>query len=125
MAEEGGLMDSSYDPREEGKTLRMSKSSFMCYNLCPRQYHWRYMLLKDVREPPTPEMMRGSAVHEQYDDMWIRYRCMDEATRESESIASLLPDDDDVYTAISDIEEQRRTIGGRNSRSTSSASDVL
>ncbi len=59
-------MKSSYAP-SEGNILRMSKSSLMCYLKCPRQYWWRYVGLPDVKAPPSPEMLRGTDVHNAID----------------------------------------------------------
>jgi hypothetical protein len=53
----------TYNPNEEGRELKMSKSSFVLYNMCPRKYWWNYIALPDMRPPPTREMVRGSAVH--------------------------------------------------------------
>ena len=53
----------SYNPLDKDKALKMSKSSFMLYNLCHRKYWWQYIGLPDIRAPPTPEMVRGSAIH--------------------------------------------------------------
>jgi len=42
--------------------LRVSKSSFMNYQKCPRQYWWRYM--SGVPSPPVGEAaIRGTAIH--------------------------------------------------------------
>ena len=55
--------NSSYDPTEEDKLLKLSKSSFMTYSKCARQFWWQKVLLKDMRMPATPEMERGSRIH--------------------------------------------------------------
>ena len=42
--------------------LRVSKSSFINYQKCPRQYWWRYM--SGVPNPPVGEAaIRGTAIH--------------------------------------------------------------
>ena len=52
---------SSYNPMEEG-ILRISKSSFMGYKMCPRQFYWRY--IADIpTPPPTEQMVRGTKIH--------------------------------------------------------------
>ena len=61
---------SSYDPTEEGKILRVSKSSFMNYLYCPRQYYWDKVILKDLKVPPTEAMVRGSFVHKSLEDCY-------------------------------------------------------
>ena len=51
---------SSYKP--EGEILRVSKSSYMTYKMCPRQFYWRYVA--DVPStPPTESMIRGTIIH--------------------------------------------------------------
>ena len=51
---------SSYRPG--GPVLRVSKSSFMTYKMCPRQFYWRYVA--DVPSPPPTEAaIRGSLIH--------------------------------------------------------------
>ena len=55
--------NASYDPTEEGKLLKLSKSSFMTYSKCPRQFWMQKVVLKDMRTPATPEMERGSRIH--------------------------------------------------------------
>jgi len=55
--------NSSYDPTEKGKLLKLSKSSFMTYSKCARQFWWQKVLLKDMRMPATPEMERGTRIH--------------------------------------------------------------
>jgi len=52
---------SSYNPLDGG-ILRQSKSSYMGYMKCPRQYYWNYVA--DIpRPPPTEEMIRGTHIH--------------------------------------------------------------
>ena len=55
--------NSSYDPTEKDKLLKLSKSSFMTYSKCARQFWWQKVLLKDMRMPATPEMERGTRIH--------------------------------------------------------------
>lgn len=51
---------SSYKP--DGEILRVSKSSYMTYKMCPRQFYWRYVA--DVPSPPPSEAaIRGSIIH--------------------------------------------------------------
>jgi len=60
-ASEQQIKESSYIP-SNNSSLRVSKSSFMTYNMCPRQYYWRYVA--DIPTPPrTEEMIRGVAIH--------------------------------------------------------------
>lgn len=55
----------TYNPHEidEDTFLKISKSSFMLYNQCPRKYWWNYIGLPDVRPPPSDAMIRGSKIH--------------------------------------------------------------
>ena len=55
----------TYNPADtDDKTsLKISKSSFVLYNMCPRKYWWNYIALPDVRPPPSEAMLRGSAIH--------------------------------------------------------------
>lgn len=55
----------TYNPHEidEATSLKISKSSFMLYNQCPRKYWWKYIGLPDVQPPRTPEMIRGTKIH--------------------------------------------------------------
>jgi hypothetical protein len=55
--------NSSYDPTEHGKLLKLSKSSFMTYSKCPRQFWMQKVVLKDLRVPATEEMERGTRIH--------------------------------------------------------------
>ena len=61
LATEEQIGESSYVPNVEGIT-KISKSSFMGYLMCPRQFWWNH--LADVpRPPPTEAMIRGGKVH--------------------------------------------------------------
>ena len=67
------MANSSYDPTDEDKILRVSKSSFMAYLYCPRKYWWEKVQLKDIRPPATPAMIRGIKVHDALEklyDVW-------------------------------------------------------
>jgi hypothetical protein len=60
-ASEEQSSNSSYIPNEKD-ILRVSKSSFMTYKMCPRQFYWRYVA--DIPSPPrSEEMIRGVAIH--------------------------------------------------------------
>tara|TARA_Y100001937_G_scaffold128519_1_gene205624 strand:- start:3969 stop:4922 length:954 start_codon:yes stop_codon:yes gene_type:complete len=54
---------SSYDPNAEGKLLKVSKSSFIAYDSCPRKYWWEKVQLQDIRLPANEYMIHGSEVH--------------------------------------------------------------
>jgi len=52
---------SSYNPNTS-EILRVSKSSFMTYLMCARQFYWRYVA--DIPSPPPSEAaVRGSIIH--------------------------------------------------------------
>ena len=52
--------ESNYDPA--GEILRVSKSSYFTYKMCPRQFYWRYVA--DIPSPPPSEaMIRGTIIH--------------------------------------------------------------
>ena len=52
---------SSYNPNISD-ILRVSKSSYMTYLMCPRQFYWRYVA--DIPSPPPTEAaIRGSIIH--------------------------------------------------------------
>ncbi len=61
IATEEQSENSSYIPDADGIT-RISKSSFMNYMLCRRQFWWRFVA--DIpKPPPTEVMIRGKKVH--------------------------------------------------------------
>ena len=60
-ASEEQSAQSSYIPHDKD-ILRVSKSSFMTYKMCPRQFYWRY--IADIpTPPPTEQMVRGTKIH--------------------------------------------------------------
>jgi len=63
-------INASYDPTEEGKLLKLSKSSFMTYSKCPRQFWMQKVVLKDMRMPATPQMERGSRIHTALEELY-------------------------------------------------------
>jgi len=93
-----------YNPVEAkrlGVPLRVSKSSFMQYLWCPRQFWWSYVEMPDLRPPPTPEMERGSEIHDALDDFYDTWA--------GETVLRpVLPiSGDPAYAAIAEMEEQR------------------
>ena len=65
-----------YNPIEAerlGVPLRVSKSSFMGYLWCPRQWWWNNIELADIRTPPTDAMLRGTDVHDALDSMYDKW----------------------------------------------------
>ncbi len=64
------MAGSSYNPYEvnEDTVLRVSKSSFMTYAKCPRQFWWGKIALPDLRIPSSPEAERGTAIHQVMED---------------------------------------------------------
>lgn len=65
-----GKTKSSYDPNRVGNgvVLRVSKSSFIQYNKCPRQYWWSKIALPDLQIPASDEAIRGTAIHQVMED---------------------------------------------------------
>lgn len=94
---------SDYDPSGEG-LLRVSKSSFMTYLMCPRQYWWRYIALRDTPIPRTPQMIRGTHVHDALEKM---YEGMDGET-EAVDLRKLMPQDsdDEALDILADLQAQ-------------------
>lgn len=95
-----------YNPIEAkrlGVPLRVSKSSFMGYLWCPRQYWWSYV--QGIRGPATPEMERGTLVHDSLDeayDLW-----------EEGSLVDHFPESDDpAFAALAELEEARLKLWG-------------
>tara|TARA_R110000824_G_scaffold196246_1_gene379380 strand:+ start:11594 stop:12448 length:855 start_codon:yes stop_codon:yes gene_type:complete len=91
---------SSYDPTDEKPLLRLSKSSLMNYRLCPRQYWWARIQLKDMRLPATPAMIRGSKVHDGLENLYENWDGQ-------HHLLTLLPDDDRAFAPLADLEQQR------------------
>lgn len=65
----------TYNPSEAtgldgDNPLKVSKSSFMTVNLCPRQYWWRKIGLEGVDIPASPEMSRGKRIHTAYEHLF-------------------------------------------------------
>ena len=101
--------ESSYNPKEEGKELRVSKSSYMAYTKCARLYWWRYIKLRDLKIPPNEFMIKGSAVHDALEVMY------DEPTP---IIREGLPSGteyDTIYDTMAELEEQRKEDWGEES----------
>lgn len=90
---------SSYDPTDEGKVLRVSKSSFMNYEYCPRQYYWDKVILKDLRMPPSEAMVRGTYVHQGLEDFY-------EVWDGQHHLIPLFPEDE-VFETLAQLEQRR------------------
>lgn len=97
-------LHSSYDPTEEGKILRVSKSSFMNYEYCPRQYYWDKVILKDMRMPPSEAMTRGTFVHDALEDFY-------DAWDGQHNLKPLFPEGD-VCETLAELEEERLKAWG-------------
>tara|TARA_Y100000593_G_C4317640_1_gene341750 strand:+ start:2484 stop:3320 length:837 start_codon:yes stop_codon:yes gene_type:complete len=95
-----------YNPIEAerlGVPLRVSKSSFMQYLWCPRQFWWNHVMLPDVRPPPTEAMLRGTEVHDALDEAYDNW--------EGEDLP-LPVSDDAAYITLIEMENQRRQLWG-------------
>lgn len=103
---------SSYNP-EPGQPLRLSKSSYMLYRQCPRKYWWRFIGLPDMRFPATPEMERGSEIHQVYEDFFDEWETGKYSTAEDISnVFNNLPDIpiDPAVDAMIQIEQARMKV---------------
>ena len=65
-----GERASTYNPQEvtDEVVLRVSKSSFLQYNMCPRQYAWNKIMLPDLQIPVSDAAIRGTAIHQVMED---------------------------------------------------------
>jgi len=61
---------SVYDPTKvtEELVLRVSKSSYTQYAMCPRQYWWNKIALPDMDIPSSDAAIRGTAIHQVMED---------------------------------------------------------
>ena len=107
LATKKQIESSSYNPDDDG-LLRVSKSSFMTYVKCPRQYWWRHIGLPDVRIPATPQMLRGTMVHESLENLYEHY------PKDGEQLLTdmVVEHDDDGVNALGEMETQRKEIWG-------------
>jgi len=63
--------NSTYNPAEalaKGIPLRVSKSSFIGYDGCPRRYWWEKVA--GLRGPPTEHMVHGTQAHETLENLY-------------------------------------------------------
>ena len=98
---------------ENGWPIRLSKSSFMTYLMCPRKYWWQNVELEGIRTPPTEYMIHGSAVHHALENMYGNI----EKNGVSENLRPLFdidPEDElhepykhSAVDSLSDLETQR------------------
>ena len=96
------IENSSYNP-SEGQYLRVSKSSFMTFNTCPRQFYWRY--IADIPKPPANEaMLRGTRVHS-----WLEGAYMND-----ESIDTTEDEDVECVEALEQMENARMEAWGHD-----------
>jgi len=61
---------STYDPTKvtDDLVLRVSKSSYNNYAMCPRQYWWNKIALPDMDIPSSEAAIRGTAIHQVMED---------------------------------------------------------
>ena len=106
LATKKQIESSSYNPNDG--LLKVSKSSFMTYVKCPRQYWWRHIGLPDVRIPATPEMLRGTMVHETLEDLYEHYPKNGE-----QLLTNMVVEHEDIgVNALGEMESQRKEIWG-------------
>ena len=93
-----------YNPIEAkrlGVPLRVSKSSFMQYLWCPRQFWWERG--QGVRGPATEPMLRGTAVHNSLDEAYDDWKDGD---------LPITTSDDPAYATLIEMERQRLELWG-------------
>jgi len=125
--------NSSYDPNEEGKLLKVSKSSFIGYDSCPRKYWWEKIQLKDMRLPANEYMIHGSEVHTNLEtiyDNWDGQSTLGPLIPESQynksndslvfleqcrlekwGVENFMPDEYEEYRAVWDAENECVLVG--------------
>lgn len=125
--------NSSYDPTEEGKLLKVSKSSFMTYSKCPRKFYWEKIALKDLRMPANEYMIHGTAVHNNLETIYDNWEgqstlaplipeeqasrsdsnlvFLEECRIELWGVENFKPDEYEEYRAVWDEEHQCVLVG--------------
>jgi hypothetical protein len=82
--------NASYDPNDivsgDARFLKMSKSSFVSYDGCPRKFWWSKVQLKDHPLPPNEYMIRGNFVHTNLETIYDNWEGQS-------TLSPLLPDD--------------------------------
>lgn len=64
---------------EAGEPLNLSKTQFITYLGCPKQYYWKYF--KGYTEPSDKEnFVKGNAIHEFWENMYDKYAEIDRGT---------------------------------------------
>ena len=124
---------SSYDPNAENKVLKVSKSSFIAYDSCPRKYWWEKVQLQDLRLPANEYMIHGSEVHtnletiydnwqgqstlsplipaEQYNKSNDNLVFLEECRLEKWGLEHFMPDEYEEYRAVWDEENECVLVG--------------
>jgi len=66
----GEERNSTYDPTKvtDEMCLRVSKSSYTQYAMCPRQYWWNKIALPDLEFKSSDAAIRGTAIHQVMED---------------------------------------------------------
>ena len=66
----GEVKNSTYDPTKvtDEMCLRVSKSSYTQYAMCPRQYWWNKIALPDLEFKSSDAAIRGTAIHQVMED---------------------------------------------------------
>ena len=86
MEELSSSENSSYNPNANDKLLKLSKSSFIAYDSCPRKYWWEKIQLEDIRLPPNEYMIHGSQVHSNLEIIYDNWEGQS-------TLAPLIPED--------------------------------
>ena len=107
----------TYNPAEtddgdiNAPQLKMSKSSFMQYNMCPRKFWWNYIGLPDVKPPATDAMLRGSSIHRSMEPLVFGPNDARQIKEANEIAADELGDDTGFEVMKEMLSELEDTIG--------------
>lgn len=96
------MAGSTYNPIDvnDDTILRVSKSSFVTYAKCPRQFWWQKVALPDLRTPSSPEAIRGTNIHQ----------VMEDGLNEINALNN--PTSDTLRDGCFDVQAQEQGVGG-------------
>tara|TARA_R110000824_G_scaffold34623_6_gene109625 strand:+ start:7585 stop:8472 length:888 start_codon:yes stop_codon:yes gene_type:complete len=103
--------DSSTYDDEDKKILKITKSSAMTFNWCPRKYQFNYPL--NLPQDQTPAMAKGSIIHNAVENYWNEFDIIKAEKMDRTQLLnysnSLFPIDDyaDMYHTISAFQTER------------------
>ena len=96
------MAGSTYNPIDvnDDTILRVSKSSFVTYAKCPRQFWWQKVALPDLRTPSSPEAIRGTNIHQVMEDGLNEINVLN------------APTSDTLREGCFDVQAQEQGVGG-------------